>query len=188
MLRHHLLAALLGALACACASPSDTEARGGSSASMDESIAPRPFTAAEIRDANPAGTVLVFRLSPQGQPEMRQRFEFHETDGEVVRMGGRTIDAAGAVLQSEPAAPVSWVELRDHATFPADATVLDEVQVEVPAGAFRCKRYTVTRPDGQVEVFHFADDRPGPPVLMTIAAGGAEVFRMELLEVRRPGA
>ncbi len=103
-------------------------------------------------------------------------------------MSGRTTDADGVELSSEPSAGVSWEELRDHATFPAEATELGQAEVDVPAGHFLCRRYEVTRNEGQVETFHFAPERPGPPVLMTLFAGGAEVFRMELVEVRRPGA
>jgi hypothetical protein len=60
----------------------------------------------------------------------------------------------------------------------------------VAAGRFDCWRYTVTEiPPGEgaptTSVFHFATDRPGPPVLYEMHRDGERVFRMELLEDTR---
>ena len=95
-------------------------------------------------------------------------------------------DFPGALLQDEGSSRSTWAELMGHAAFPAAQTTREDASVEVPAGRFDTWLYTVedSAEDGtpQVKRYHFARNLPGPPVLFTIEQGGAEVFRMALLE------
>jgi hypothetical protein len=147
----------------------------------------RPYTTEQIRETNTPGTTLVFRISQPEQPPVLQIFEFGDTDGSFVDLGGRVTDLDGQSIGETQVSRPSWEELRDHATYSRQDTTRSDESVKVPAGSFRCTLYTVRKPDGKIDRFWFATNRPGPPVLCTIEEGGAEIFRMELLSAtRRP--
>ena len=93
----------------------------------------------------------------------------------------------GRVFQ-EKSNQSTWEELRDHAAFPSDRATRDVASCMVAAGTFDCWRYTVRgEKDGAAttSVFHFANDRPGPPVLYEMYVEGERSFRMELREDSR---
>jgi hypothetical protein len=109
-------------------------------------------------------------------------------------------DAALAALeisqlteQGEPMGTVdrsesTWVELRDHAAFPAARTHRVRSTATVPAGRFEVWQYTVqTEEDGAPVTtrFSFALDRPGPPVLLEQEIDGQVTLRMALAEDSR---
>lgn len=184
-MRHSLvrsLAPLLLALAAACGA-------AGSGSTAD--LAPPPFTAEEIRAANPEGTQLLFRVDALGSPAMLRRMTFVATDAQ-----GATIESSRSALHGEPmggldAQHSSWVELRDHAAFPAARTTRREATCRVQAGEYACWEYVVEQGVGEdglplVSRFWFAHSKPGPPVLMESLRGGVRVLRMELVEERRP--
>lgn len=78
-----------------------------------------------------------------------------------------------------------WAELRNHATWPAEATVIHHTRLALPSGSFDCWRYTVRSEEGGVPMvsrFYFAKDRPGPPVRYDLVRDGLRVFRMTLLD------
>jgi hypothetical protein len=79
----------------------------------------------------------------------------------------------------------TWVALQHHATFPLEATTVTEEQVQLPSGAWDCWVYKVvsTTEDGaeQVNIFHFAKDKPGAPVQYEQLVEGKRVFCMTLV-------
>lgn len=133
-----------------------------SSASERSEIAPRPYTAEQIRDANPSGRILVYRLERAGEPTVLQETHFVEGDAEGTRMKEVVRTTDGTVV-SEREATATWDELMRHATFPADATRIVSEELETPMGRFSTSRYEVRSPDGIVRLW-FADELPGPPV------------------------
>lgn len=171
------LAVLLSPLLVACTA---TPAPELAESAVEPGLLPFPYTAEEIRLGNPPGTVLVHRLERAGSPTVLRETHFVADDGttagmrEVVRQDGDVI--------RESAGEATWVELRDHASFPADAAVRAEASCEVPAGRFDCWLYTVAGDDGSESRFWFARSRPGPPVLYEVEQGGEVVFRMTLVE------
>ena len=70
----------------------------------------------------------------------------------------------------------SWVDLQRHASQPASATVLDEVDLELPFGIEACWRYTVGVDDAKFASW-FAEDRAGMPVEVEDRVGGELVRR-----------
>jgi|GEM_PF-2721064 len=122
-------------------------------ASTTEGILPHPFTAAQIRDTNRPGTVLVFRVTQPDQPAVLQVFEFGATDGEFVDLATRATDTGGNPLGPSKASRPSWSELRDHATYSPDDTVRGSASISTPAGDFSCTFYRRENIDGSVERF-----------------------------------
>ncbi|MEZ6016124.1 MAG: hypothetical protein R3F49_13475 [Planctomycetota bacterium] len=152
--------------------------------SPPEGIAPQPYTAASIRASHPVGTFTTYRITSAGAPPMEQRTDWVESTAEGCVMAASTPPGAG---ESQRASALWW-ELRDHASFPADVTQVSRETISVAAGTFDCTRYLVSVPEsdgGGTRSFWFDTRTGGSPVLFTQSAGGAEVFRMELLAMNR---
>jgi hypothetical protein len=144
-------------------------------------IAPRPFTAEQIRDAMGTGTLIRLRFAPAGEPAHDEIWRVTASDADGCTIASTRVGADG----QETAAGEEtdrWDELMEHATFPADATAVSTGTVTVPAGTFETKRYVVTKADGTVSTYDFAPTMPGPPISLVITAGGSPVFSMTLVE------
>jgi hypothetical protein len=188
-------ATLLLPLLCACAptsprpAPSEKPAAPAETApAPDPAIAPRPFTAEQIRAAMPAGTEVRFRLEQLGKPPVVLHWQVTAADADTMTMTSRVLGEDGSVLSQEPAQASRWDELVEHATFPAARTVRSEGSVEVPAGRFATIDYVVTENSaGSVTVskFRFARELPGPPIWLAVETDGIVVRRMVLLERTR---
>lgn len=135
-------------------------------AMANESL-PTPYTAEQIQDAFPVGTVLEFELDEAGS-ERRSVWKVEAADAESV-----TFSFDG--VRSEPA---KWESLRLHASFPSDQAERTEAKLTTALGELDCWHYVVQgepRKD-----YWFSKAHPGPPVLMTATtAAGVEVLRME---------
>ncbi len=147
------------------------------------SHAPAPFRTEQIRASMATGTHLRIRnTTPDGVTVAD--WEVLENDDEGCTIRYLIEDGEGGHVKGPTDQRRSWGELRDHASFPADATTLADDTVTVPAGTWEAIRYTVERErDGNVVVdtFWFAPQLPGPPLRLESVVDGAEVFRMELL-------
>ena len=76
---------------------------------------------------------------------------------------------------------VSWLDLQNHASFPAAVTSITEDVIEIPLGAMECLCYRVVS-DDTVSTFWFAKDRPGMPVLFTTETNGSLVSTTFVIE------
>ena len=125
--------------------------------------APTPFTAAEIREGCPAGRTVTARTEAMGEPDRVDVTVFVETDpdGTLMESNGRRHR-------------VSWLDLQNHASFPAAVTTVTEDMIEIPLGAMECLCYRVVS-DDTVSTFWFAKGRPGMPVLFTTESNGSLV-------------
>jgi len=153
-------------------------------------VAPPPFTAAQIRAATEPGRTYVFRIAQGDGPTAVRTLTFTRADD-----AGATLRAAMTSLDGAPLGPptdeeVTWDELVGHALWPQAATTIEDARVEVPAGAFDARLYTVREvgQDGGESVLRawFATSLPGAPVRFEQSSGGKTQFLMELLE-HRPG-
>jgi hypothetical protein len=155
-------------------------------------MAPPPYTAEQIRDSHPDGAYFVTEtLGPDGEVVARVRTEFFDPDTTSVSIRVVGLGANGEEEGADaPGVRVDWPTLRSHAYFPAAGTRLEHTTVTVPVGTFDCWSYRVIgrTADGLPEetVFHFAVDRPGPPVLLIQSVDGVEVARMRMVEDGRP--
>jgi hypothetical protein len=151
-------------------------------------MAPTPYTAEQIREANPRGTRLVFRLEQTGEPTVLNVMVFVDSDAQAAVTESRVLSLSGDPIGDVGRSESTWVAFRDHGAFPADRTRRVRATVTVPAGTFDVWRYTVQPGTGQGEAvtdFWFALDRPGPPVLMETRTGSEMTLRMVLIEDSR---
>ena len=149
-------------------------------ADAGDAIAPLPYTGEQIRVANPAGTVIPFRVEEAGKPTTIQVLRFVSVDEQGADVEVSLRDETGAPIGDPKRNRATWDELRRHAAFPSAATTIEDGTADTPAGTFASKIYTVKR-NGAVERFYFAVDRPGPPVLFTTEQDGKRVKTSTLL-------
>lgn len=189
-MRALLVLALIAQLHC---TTSETSTETSTETSGDETVeatgvtppyttsnAPYPYTAEQIREANPDGRAIVLEVTtPAGVRTQTMTFR----EGDAV---GATIDTVvreGETVVTEASERATWTELREHAAFPAAQTVIDEVTVEGPLGAIPARRYTVTRDDGTTSIFWFAQDPTwaGPPVRLEERRGDEVLVTLVML-------
>ena len=156
---------------------------------------PTPYTAEQIRNANPPGTTIVFRITENGKPVVRQTTRFVSGDVVGCVIEGHVETEDGTPVRERKRSESTWSELRDHAAFPPERARREPAACTVPAGRFECWLYTLegdADDDPTTSRFYFAHDRPGPPVLYEVERQGVVGFRMELIEdtrsVERPRA
>lgn len=188
-----LLFTLLPLSACAPhpAPPAAVESAGpsaGPPAPSDDGTAPRPFTAEQIRDNHPDGTVVTLRVEGATDPPVVMVWTFTGGTATEATIATKIFGADGGLLQDAGAETSRWTELREHAAFPAAATQRTEEVVTVPAGRFDCWRYHVVE-GGETSDYWFAKAEPGPPVQMEVhGSDGHLVRRMSLLSRTEPGS
>jgi hypothetical protein len=152
-------------------------------AAAEVAFAPTPYTAQQIREATRVGRTYEFLMERPGAPPMRRRLTFVAVNADRATVERVMIDGAGRVTESTRD-DSTWEEMRQHAQYPQASTTIEPVTVTTPAGTFRCHRYTVVeaRKDEEARtVASFADDLPGPPVLMRKEVAGKTVMTMTLL-------
>jgi hypothetical protein len=167
--------------ACASSGKTDEKARVGP--------LPTPFSAAEIRDANPPGTERTYLVSGGGMGPRIERGRFLPDEPGYGHFENSSADLAGAALEVASEGRATWEELRRHAEFPAAEARRFEETCTVAAGIFDCWIYErVQQPaaPGGPPVLHryaFARAHPGPPILYEMSQGGGLLYRMELIEL-----
>ena len=146
----------------------------------------RPFTADQIRDEWVEGFELRIRQrSLEG--ETFERWTVVWADEEAVDIGSVGESASGDPLGEMEVGRSTWVELRDHASFPAAQTVREWVTRSTPLGELDGWLYTVGDADGgSFSEFFFAESLPGTPVVYRTVQEGKEVARFEQVERSRP--
>ena len=195
MKRIAVLLLAIGVAACGGAPQDDSESEPftapGAEAEVhldpnDPSILIRPFTAEQIRDEMVEGLrVLLRRTTPDG--EIVERWTVLEADGQSVAIEYAQLDGGSAVTGEPGVNRATWVELRDHATFPAASASRERRVMETALGTHEGWFYRVESDDGDsIDEFFFADDYPGAPVLVVSSRGGAEIARMEQFARLRP--
>jgi hypothetical protein len=151
--------------------------------------APTPFTAAEIRAGCPEGLTIRMLVEPDGaDPFIRvSRFVGCDAEGAILERTRTTLD--GEVLGPTEPARSTWLELQQHASFPADRTTIEPETLTTPMGPLDCLRYRIV--DGSsVENFWFARSLPGMPVRYSVSENGRQTSVTTMIgsEVRAPGS
>jgi hypothetical protein len=147
---------------------------------------PHPFSADEIRDEWMVGFRLKLRRVMQGT-ESVERWTVVSADPDVVEIESAALDGDGNVLGQASLARSTWVELRDHATFPAARAEREEATRDTELGTLDGWVYTVQEDDdGTVSEFFFAKDLPGAPVEMRTTRGDELMMELVQLERHRP--
>ncbi len=151
----------------------------------DAEVAPRPFTAAQLREACRAGRVMTFVMERPPKPPVKRRMTFLVADDERATIVSELLGDQNEVLGTPETQTATWDELRRHATYPRATTTIMDAVAEVPAGSFPCKRYTILE-GAKKTVACFASELPGPPVELVIEEDGRLLLSMELLK-NQPG-
>ena len=153
----------------------------------DPSLVRRPFTADEIRDEWVEGfRLLIRRTTPEGASV--ERWTVLSADDEGAEIEYATLDEDNNVSESA-VRRATWVELRDHAGFPAATATREWVTRSTALGIYDGWLYRVTGGDGAaIEEYFFVPSLPGAPVQMKILDGDTTVFTLEQVARLRPDA
>ncbi len=152
----------------------------------EKTLLPRPFSADEIRKEMVPGFELTLqRVTPEGT--VLERWNVVSADENGVEIEYTQLGANG-----EPSAPPAvrsstWIELRDHASFPAERSSREQVALFTRLGTLEGWLYTVndTAEETITEMF-FASDFPGAPVEMRTTQDDELLMEMYQLERNRP--
>jgi len=186
-------------LGCGGATPADDESRGASGVasplpapavteldSDDPTILVRPFTAEQIRDEWVPGLRLLMRRTTPKETRI-ERWTVITADEVGADIEYAVIADDGSVVGQPSLELSTWIELRDHASFPADHTTREWVARTTQLGEFEGWLYRVTGDgDGTVQEFFFVPELPGAPVEMRILEGDTTVFELEQTARLRP--
>lgn len=137
---------------------------------------PTPFSAADIRDGCPVGRTIQLQSEAPGGELTFRRIRFVEVDADGAVQEFQSTDAAGRPIGEPTLRRSSWLDLQHHASQPASATVIDEVDLALPFETEACWRYTVGTRD-ECATFWFAKGRAGMPVQVEERVGGELVSR-----------
>ena len=174
------------ALFWACGSPPEEEV--SETPSTEESpatpeILPQPFTAEEIRDEWIEGFQLHMSRRSNDSEE-RERWTVVGWDEEGAEIEYVSLDEEGQATGEPRVERTTWVDLRDHASFPAANATQETATRDTALGTLEGWVYTVTDPNqGTVTEFFFAQELPGAPVEFRMLAD--EEVVMEMLQVER---
>ena len=153
----------------------------------DPSLLRRPFTADEIRDEWIEGfRLLIRRTTPEGTSV--ERWTVLSADDEGAEIEYVTLDQDNNVSESA-VRTATWVELRDHASFPAATATREWITRSTGLGTYDGWLYRVSGDDGaSVEEFFFVPSLAGAPIQMKIVNGDQTIFELEQLARLRPDA
>ena len=189
MRRHSSLVLALTLLALGCgggASPGEQMEPTVDLDPDDPTILMRPFTAEEIRDEwVPGLRLLMQRTFPE---ETRvERWTVVAADDEGADIEYATIADDGSVVGEPSVVRSTWVELRNHASFPAAHSSREWVSRSTMLGEFEGWLYRVAEPGAAVaKEFFFVPTLPGAPVQMHILEGDTTVLELEQTARLRP--
>jgi hypothetical protein len=130
----------------------------------------------DIRAGCPLGRTIVLRSEAPGGEVTFRRIRFVEVDADGAVQEFQSTDADRLPIGEPTRRRSSWLELQQHASQPASATKIDEVDLVLPFGAEACWRYTVSGRDECV-TFWFAKGRAGMPVQVERRVGDELVNR-----------
>jgi hypothetical protein len=153
----------------------------------DPSLLRRPFTADEIRDEWVEGFRLLIRRTTPVAVKI-ERWTVISADDEGAEIEYAIIDEDNKVSESAVRG-TTWVELRDHASFPAATATREWVTRSTGLGTYDGWLYRVIGGDGgAIEEYFFVPSLPGAPLEMKILDGDTTVFTLEQMARLRPDA
>ncbi len=159
---------------------------GAAEEPAEAAILERPFTAEQIRDEWVAGFSLVMRRSTPGEARL-ERWTVLAADAEGAEIEFAAIGEDGAVSGEPVVQRSTWLELRDHASFPAASATREWTRRDTAFGALEGWLYRVPEEGSEaVSEFFFVPGLPGAPVQMRTFEGEQIVFELEQIERSPP--
>jgi hypothetical protein len=152
----------------------------------DPTLITRPFTAEQIRDEwVPGLRILIRRTDPEGSRV--ERWTVLSADAEGADIEYAIIGDDGSVVGEPSVARSTWIELRDHAAFPAADATREWVARDTGLGNYNGWLYRVSEGgSAPVQEFFFVPELPGAPVQMRILDGDTTIFSLEQTARLRP--
>jgi hypothetical protein len=152
----------------------------------DPTLIKRPFTAEEIRAEWVPGLRLLMRRSDPEETRT-ERWTVVSADDVGAEIEYAAIADDGSIVGEPTVGRSTWIELRDHASFPAAASSREWVTRSTQLGEFEGWLYRVAK-DGAatVQEFFFVPEMPGAPVHMRILEGDTTIFELEQTARLRP--
>lgn len=147
-----------------------------------------PFTAEEIRSEWVPGLRLLLRRTT-ADGSVVEKWTVLAADEEGVDIESVVV-ANDLNAEGEPSVNRStWIELRDHASFPAASATREWVTQSTLLGELDGWLYRVyDEEQGSTQEFFFAASLPGAPVQMRILQGETTVFELEQTARLRPAS
>ena len=167
-----------------CATPATTVEPSPQSEPGSQ-VAPFPFTAEQIRDGSPVGSVRTYRTQEKGKPPFVAETRVAAADENKATFVTTMIGGDGEAVGEAKSSTASWTELVQHAKFDAALTSVEDVVIDTPAGSFRGWLYTVRKgPEEPLDLarYYFAKKYPGAPIKYEQVKAGVTVFKVELLK------
>jgi hypothetical protein len=179
----------LAAVACGGGPKPTADDRGERPPEQPDAVATlldHPFSAEQIRDEWVVGfTLKIRRWTPDA--EAFEEWTVVGADSDGVDIESVVLDADGQPTTAPAVQHSTWVQLRDHASFPADRATREAVTRGTPLGELSGWLYAVDDPSGEVVTeFFFAEELPGAPVTVHVIKGGELVEVFEQVERSRP--
>jgi hypothetical protein len=149
---------------------------------LREGDLPTPFTADEIRAGNPVGSTIRMRIERAGADPMIHVSRYVLADDHEALRESWDESLDGERLGEPEESRETWLQLQEHASFPAVETRIDEEVIDLPIGRVACVRYTQATGDGG-RTFWFARDLPGQPVRWEIRRGDEVLVSVTAVEI-----
>jgi hypothetical protein len=143
-----------------------------------------PFTPEQIRSGTPDGHTLDIVTTREGEVVDRRRTIYFDPDETSVSMRLAPLSEAGVLGSEAMEARTTWVDLRDHAVFPAETTTVTEETIDTPLGSLPCTRYDVASGEATM-TYWFAAAHPGMPVRAATLSDGVEVEVTTVVAISR---
>jgi hypothetical protein len=147
----------------------------------DAKFAPMPYTAAQLREGCPEGRTIVMIEEVADKLPVKRRMRFMVVDDERATIVSEELDERDKPVGDPKTQTATWEELRHHAAFPKEFTIVSEATAETPLGTFPCTRYVVTDGDTRTTAC-FAKTLPGPPVELQIEKAGKLVMTLTMVK------
>jgi hypothetical protein len=154
-------------------------------ADAEPGILEHPFTADQISEEWTEGLeITIRRWTPDA--EVFELWKVVRDDDDGVDIESAVLDRDSARVGETATHRSGWVELRDHASFPADRATREWVTRETALGELEGWLYTVSDPETpRVSEFFFAESLPGAPVFVHVLVDGEVVEIFEQIERNR---
>ncbi|UOQ87649.1 hypothetical protein MUN74_10015 [Agromyces endophyticus] len=129
-------------------------------------LLPTPFTADEIRAASGTGKTIRLVVDLPDGTSFERVNRFTDLDDEGATLSQWRLGVDGGVDGPVTSERVTWLELQEHAAFPAEHTTRETEVLDLAFGRVECLRYEVRHEPEHPGVarFWFALEHPGMPV------------------------
>jgi hypothetical protein len=178
-----LLPSLLAMAAWGCSDDGNREVKPGEVAppaalENPDDLLPRPFSAEAIREEMVVGFNLTMHRVT-AEESQAERWNVISTDENTVDIEFTPLGADGNPAGPAAVRSSTWVELRDHASFPVSNSTREQVTRETRLGTLDGWLYTINDGDeGTVTELFFANELPGAPIEMRTTQGGKILMSM----------